>query len=155
MGYGRRRLRPRLTGVDAVEEEGNRRVRLEEKAFIRPSPFGPGRGATGSAACRASRVLEAAVTEMPLDVAGFFGQWVLPFGRTDFGGRCRDVGLGFVWASGRRRVHGPCGLAEGLRFEPNGHHWLVDDTRSNNFAHHCPFAAHEKTSYFTSFANLV
>ena len=75
MGYGRRRLRPRLTGVDAVEEEGNRRVRLEEKAFIRPPPFGPGRGATGSAACRASRVLEAAVTEMPLDVAGFFGQW--------------------------------------------------------------------------------
>jgi len=41
---------------------------------------------------------------------------------------------------------GCVGLLRDFDFEPNGHHWLVDDTRSNNFAYHFLPAAQEKTS---------
>jgi len=90
--------------------EDNRRERREEKAFIRPPPFRPGTGATGSAACRASRVLLVEVTKMPLNVACVL--WALGF---YFDGRIldmygwglfrEDVKEGYIWAVWATLVH--------------------------------------------------
>lgn len=63
-----------------------------------------GEGERPGRARRASRVLEAAVTKMPLDVAGFFGRG-MPFGRTDFGDGVGRYGWDFSLAGGCGRVY--------------------------------------------------
>jgi hypothetical protein len=103
VGAGRRRLCPWLVGVAG---EDNRREGREEKVFIRLPPFRPGTRATGSAGCRASRVLLVVVTEMPLNVACVLwvrdsiltdGFWTYTAGVGS--GRTLRKGIWAVWAT--------------------------------------------------------